>query len=479
MSSFLKYLLCVVCIALFAEVHAQLPSLFNPPQRYNQLESDPILQPNIKPYDVINKNLFIKITASKTTCFVGEPVMIVYELYQGFRSQCKVSRMPSFTNSSVIEMSADEPGYIKQVGEKTYRVYLIRKVQLLPLQEGEITAGAASVDGNVNFIDPSDHFKVTTYSATVNSAPVSIHIKPLPEAGKPKNFTGAVGDFHISAVVDSNASPANENNNLHIKVEGSGNFAAIGLPEITWPKGTEHFDANDSQHINKYDFPVSGDASFDIPFIGTKTGSIIIPAISFSFFNPANNAYETVQTTSIAVKITKAISTAALLHDIQASDVNRFNYLWIVPAVALVVIAVWITSYKLNRKQVKQQPVVKQTMQQQPAATKEVLPKTDFENELQMLQTVSDNHEFFVHVQALLLNALRENLNITATSPAAIIESLRINNSASPVLSQAEFIMHSCNQSLYSPYISNDARETVLSQLQDILKKLNLIAVPV
>ena len=95
-----------------------------------------------------------------------------------------------------------------------------------------------------------------------------------------------------------------------------------------------------------------------------------------------------------------------------------------------------------------------------------------------MLQTVFDNHEFFVHVQALLLNALRETFNIAATSNAAIIQELQFNNSASHIYSQAEFIMHACSQSLYSPYISDGARETVLNQLQDVLKKLNLLAIP-
>ena len=58
-----------------------------------------------------------------------------------------------------------------------------------------------------------------------------------------------------------------------ITIKGAGNFDAINKPEILWPSNTDHFDGNDSQHVDQNNFPISGDRVFDIPFIGKKEGN--------------------------------------------------------------------------------------------------------------------------------------------------------------------------------------------------------------
>jgi len=50
----------------------------------------------------INKNIFIKVISDKTTCSVGEPIIVTYKLYTRLKAESNVTKSPSFNGFSVI-----------------------------------------------------------------------------------------------------------------------------------------------------------------------------------------------------------------------------------------------------------------------------------------------------------------------------------------------------------------------------------------
>lgn len=461
-----------MCLTLlfFCRLPAQMPSLID--EDHDAYMRDPVLNNNENAEEKIRKNIFIKVTTNKNSCFVGEPVLVTYQLYSAIRSSSKVSKQPSFSNCSVVELTTDQPPVIQKVDDRYYRVFLIRKVELIPLKQGDLQMDIASVDNDVTFFSKENPYQSKTVTTTINSEPLKVEVKALPK-DMPQNFSGVVGKFNIRARVDSNRIPKGENNSLKISITGDGNIPAISSPQIIWPASLEHFDIKDTQNIDKMSFPMHGTRTFEIPFISTKEGKIIIPKISFTYFNPSASAYETVYTDSIPLLVTHALAKSNEFKDIVTEDVSNRKYLWIVPAIALTVAFVWIISSKTNsRNRVKanDEPDKKENI---PASNiKPSKPKTDFRAELNSLSEITDTPAFFSYVKALLKLALQQKMQTSETEDSVLLHMLNNASEDKEVVKEAEDIFNVCNFSLYTPVMEDNVKHLVHSKFNNLIERL-------
>ena len=65
---------------------------------------DYILKKEENVNDKVKKNLFIKLDVSKTSCYVGEPIVASYKLYTRLRSESTITNAPSFNGFSVSDL---------------------------------------------------------------------------------------------------------------------------------------------------------------------------------------------------------------------------------------------------------------------------------------------------------------------------------------------------------------------------------------
>ena len=268
---FVGLLLCLCCVKMYAQ-QVQLPSLFSESEDQNDYTKNSVLKPGENPQAKIHKLIFVNTSVSKKSCYVGEPILVTYQLYTAISCHSRVTKQVAFSSCSVIEMtSGDEPEQIKKEGEKVYRVQLIRRVQLIPLQAGDLIIPPATVNNDVSFSTLDNPYIEKTYSADVSSEAYTVQVNALPDK-QPKDFSGITGKFTITAKTDNTEIAVGESNRLQVTIAGAGNIEAVTEPKVDWPKHTEHFDVQDSQHINQTNFPESGDKTFIIPFISTEEG---------------------------------------------------------------------------------------------------------------------------------------------------------------------------------------------------------------
>ena len=168
---------------------------------------------------------------------------------------------------------------------------LIRRVQLIPLQTGDLVVPPATVSNEVGFSTPDHPYEITTYSADVSSHAYTVQVQALPE-NQPDDFSGITGKFTITAKTDSNTIAAGENNRLQVTITGTGNIEAVTEPTIHWPKHTEHFDRVGQPAHQPLKLPESGDKTFLFPFISTKKSTTIIPEIQFTYFDTELKKYQ-------------------------------------------------------------------------------------------------------------------------------------------------------------------------------------------
>ncbi|HEX4852499.1 MAG TPA: BatD family protein, partial [Puia sp.] len=130
----------------------------------------------------------------------------------------------------------------------------------------------------------------------LESKPVAISIKPLPELNKPADFSGAVGKYSIKADMETKNITADDAAVLRVTLKGNGNIPVVNAPTVPWPDGVEPFDPTTKEDIDKTIAPIGGSKTFEYNFIPKKAGSYTIPAFQFSYFDPQSNSYKTTST---------------------------------------------------------------------------------------------------------------------------------------------------------------------------------------
>jgi hypothetical protein len=130
---------------------------------------------------------------------------------------------------------------------------------------------------------------------TIASSPSRVKVLPLPEAGKPDDFSGAVGEFHVSSDISPASVAVGEPLTLRLHVRGTGNFDRV---DATMFDHLEHW----KTYPAKSSF-TEGDKTFEQPLIASQPGEQSIPGLQFSFFNPGTRRYERVQTPATIVTV--------------------------------------------------------------------------------------------------------------------------------------------------------------------------------
>ncbi len=394
----------------------------------------------------IKKNVFVRVSVSKTACFIGEPILVVYKLFTRLRSESKLVKQPEFSGCSVIEMTTNDlMAEMEIIDGKAYKSYIIRKVQLVPLQEGNLTLGTAQVENTISFFktlnEANNDAPALTKTVTLGNAPLAIKVKPLPTEKQPDNFKNTVGNFSILAKVNKLTDTANDNNNLEITIEGKGNFQNLVCPTINWPNSIEHFDSDNSESIDRLNFPINGSKKFTIPFICKKEGKTIIPAITFSFFNAETKQYKTIATDSITINVLPAagkIDTSKL-----QAEVGNGKYILIVPCIAVIVgFILWLTFFK---KSDKQEVIIRAVVEEK---SEPIIAKTDVEK-LNDLLLIEDDKPYFQEAKIIALELLENE--------ADTIKKIELQN-----------LINACNETLYADN-QNLTREMVFEKLEQLI----------
>jgi len=140
----------------------------------------------------------------------------------------------------------------------------------------------------------------------VKSQEIKIKVLPLPTEGKPANFSGAVGDFSISATATPNELSVGDPLAVDITIDGSGNFDALNPPSLMPPDGWK---AYPPRRYN-VDGPIDPNLTpalqrrlgYSMVFVPEKVHTEL-PPFELSYFSPTQKKYVAARTPPIALRI--------------------------------------------------------------------------------------------------------------------------------------------------------------------------------
>jgi len=282
----------------------------------------------------IGKNIFIRVEADKTNPHVGEQITVSYKLYTRLAMSVNLTALPSLNGFWSQDFQIPNPPRPTEevINGQRYQVFLLKKTALFPQQDGVLELDAAKAEGVVRVIeqvkgrnpfadDPAfgsffmddpffneDMFSGYNYKdvpVKLSSQPLKIHVRPLPLAGQPESFTGAVGNFTVKATLDKSSLSTDETANLVFTVSGSGNIKLIGNPKVDFPPELGAYEPQVTDTITGRSTTISGSKVFSYNLSPQTAGDYVIPGISFSYYDPASGTYKTQTTEPVRIHVTQ------------------------------------------------------------------------------------------------------------------------------------------------------------------------------
>jgi BatD DUF11 like domain len=479
---------------------------FNPmpdpswPAARPQVDMDELVKPGENVADKIRKNFFIKVDVSKTDCYLGEPIVATYKLYARLRSDSRVTRHPSLNGFSVYDMidPSDDRVSVEKINGKNFSVHIIRKTQLIPLQSGDITMDAVELDNNIYLIkadanttrnpdpglgglldrlfEPEVSGTPFTQHIVLESKPVTIHVKPLPEAGKPVNFNGAVGKYTMQASLNTKVIDTGDAAILTINIKGSGNLPVINAPEISWPKNMESYDVSNKENIDKTSSPLSGSKTFNYSFICTKPGSYELAPVKMSYFDPATTSYKTILSEPLQIQVNQA---KKMKNTMPPSTPDKTIHTdWIKIALWSAVFLLFLGAAIFIYRQSKKDEALKQGKAIELAALekfKQGLEMADTLKESREFMRIADFGKFYASINRAIWKSVSDKLRLPASelNKLNIASGLRNSGWSDEEIIQLKNILNECEMKLYTPDYNTSDMHRVFASAEMITSRLN------
>lgn len=265
----------------------------------------------------LNSDFTVRVELSKKQAYVGEPIVVEYSLYDfGNLTRADVKRWPTFNGFFKEDLEIPNRYDFRDlvVGGRRVRRALLGRFVLFPIKPGRLEIPKLVVDGSffTNFHgganDPFPNFFGfrTMKQATHGNQEETVQAEPLPAAGKPDSFSGAVGKFEIAMTTDKTQVKANEPVTLKFSVTGIGNFHALEAPKLNLPKELELYETSanvQAAAARGMAQSLKRTTSFDLLVIPRSEGTFEVPGLAWSYFDTEQRAYKTLRTSPITLRV--------------------------------------------------------------------------------------------------------------------------------------------------------------------------------
>ncbi len=260
--------------------------------------------------------IFMRLNLSKREAVVGEPITATLKIYQranltGFED----AKFPKF--NGFWSQEVDTPQNIEfqreQVGDKMFNAAVLRRWVLIPQKSGTLTIDPSEVVCLVNvrtqrqrtgsiFDDFFENDYVTQRQRVMTPA-IGVKVTALP-GGAPAGFSGAVGEYSVSARISKDSLRTHDAASLIVTVTGKGNVSLVEAPKISFPPDFEAYDVKATSATDKSG--TNGSKTFEYPFIPRSPGSFTLPPVRFSYYDVKGRRYATASTDSLRLSVARS-----------------------------------------------------------------------------------------------------------------------------------------------------------------------------
>lgn len=255
-------------------------------------------------------DLFILVSASKTHVHEQEPVMLTYKVYTTLNLTQLNGAMPDLKgfHTQEVKLPQQKNFHMETFRGKTYNTVTWSQYIMYPQMTGSLKIPSITYHGIVMEEDRSEDAFFTgggykEVPRDVTAPGITIQVDPLP--AKPKDFSGGVGKFNISAQLAKTEVRAGDPINLRLVLSGTGNLKLVKEPAVQIPSDFDKYDTKITDKTKLSEAGVEGNMIYDYLFVARKEGTYTIPAIRFTYYDTGSNSYKIITTQSFTIKVDK------------------------------------------------------------------------------------------------------------------------------------------------------------------------------
>ena len=437
-----------------------------------------------------NAPVFIEAEISKTNVYINEPIEVSYRVYLNpkfkIEKENKIN-FPKYNNFwSQTEDLRDNHWEQVAVNGRIYYTKLFRRTVLYPQKTGNLSIDPLSLDFNIAYptgeLDFFNDPQYETARRVIATPSKTIVVKPLPEKGKPENFTGAVGVFEFNVIVDKLESKTGEAIQIDFVVKGTGNLKLFELPKPNLPADFEIFEPTHKEDIEENIRGMSGSISDSYTVIPQNKGKFLVKPQQFSYFDIQSKSYKTISSDEINLTIAqgdkhisqlqknKTASPKTILpifteaNFVTLNSSTFFNSVWFYLLLGLPILtALFLLVYKrkINEKEEKEHTKV--------LNNKKPITPLSWQN---LEQKSTDKEVFYAEIEQELKAFITTYFHIDPTlSNETLREQLSEKGVELSLLVQIDKLLQTCEIAKYTP-VSNLNKTQDLEQANEIINQL-------
>jgi len=260
-----------------------------------------------------NGPVFVVGSVDKKTAYVNEQITYSFRFYRAVQLFSNPQyKPPDFTGFWMEDLPPQSTYYQDVNGQRYFVVEL--KTAFFPTAPGEYTIGSANLVCSIEDFSSNDFFR-SFFSGgktqTLATEPIHIKVLPLPQNGKPKDFSGMVGQYKISAETDKTNIECNQPITFKITVSGKGNIKTISQPQIKELRNLRKYETIASLNVSKENYTVQGSKTFTTMLLPQVPGNLEIPQITTNYFDPVEKVYKIISVPPIGLKVTPSTKPAS------------------------------------------------------------------------------------------------------------------------------------------------------------------------
>ena len=253
--------------------------------------------------------VYVEVTVSRPKVFVGEPVLLQYQLYtQTPVTDLQFAEPPKYAGFWAEDIQRPSGGIrgtpVKVEGETFQRFAVVEKL-LFPTKAGRLSIPAAKLRISLARESVFDGLPAAVERST---KPLTVDVAAIPEG---RSFSGAVGQFQAQATLDRPFVALGEAATLRVRLSGRGNLKWIErAPEIQVP-GAKVYPPQAKDDITLDATGMSGSRTWEHVVVPETSGRVTIPALSFEYFDPASAQMRRAATAPLSLEVVGGAAGAA------------------------------------------------------------------------------------------------------------------------------------------------------------------------
>ena len=256
------------------------------------------------------KDYLLEASVDNKKPFVNQQVTLTLRFLTAVRYYGSPELSEPTTTGFWTEVIGNATPYYQSINGKRYKV-IERKYALFPTQTGELTIGRAAITATVaadknRRRDPFkvfDDFFGRGKEVVVRSQPIKLNVKPLPTKGRPEEFTGTIGKFNMNVRADKREVEVNQPVSVTISINGTGNVKSVAEPPIPELDDFRVYRASANEKTTTQNDKLGGTKVFEEVFIPRRPGDLVIPPLTFAYFNPEAAKFKTIKSKPINLKV--------------------------------------------------------------------------------------------------------------------------------------------------------------------------------